>query len=248
MIKKIIACQRLLLNSIPPIGVISKISFSFCICLFLFCINMVLFSGNTATPEVPLFTYFPIISICIINSILYSNAIIFKTIPISRTFYIFNIFLLSMIIVVLLYLAMWIFSVVPVVIILGIIFIVSPESLNDGPVESTIPQIINTTKGDIFMICVLLIILFVGVAITLIKNKKIRISSFGLFAVISYGLLFLLKSKMPISTNSDKIEFIESFSVMPGASTILICVSICTVILCIGSVFISYNNYVKRPS
>ena len=79
-------------------------------------------------------------------------------------------------------------------IIFGIVYIVYPQGFNESPPESAVHQIIDTTKGNILMLCILVLILFVGVAITFIKNKKLRLSSFAGFATIGYGLLFFLKS------------------------------------------------------
>ena len=53
---------------------------------------------------------------------------------------------------------------------------------------------------------------------------------------------------MPISPSSDKVEFLESFSIMPQANTILICVAIATVIICIASVFMGYKLYVSKSN
>jgi len=96
------------------------------------------------------------------------------------------------------------------------------------------------------MLCILVIIIFAGVAIAFIKSKNLRLFSFIVFPTIGYGLLFFLKSSMTISPNSDKVEFIESFSIMPQANTILSCVVIATLIICIASVFIGYKLYVSK--
>jgi len=51
---------------------------------------------------------------------------------------------------------------------------------------------------------------------------------------------------MPISPNYDKVEFLESFSIMPQANTILFCVAIAAVIICITSIFMGYDLYVVK--
>lgn len=132
-------------------------------------------------------------------------------------------------------------------ILFGVLYLVSPNGFSKLPPES-VHQIISITKGNILMLCILATILFAGVAITFIKNKKLRHSSFAAFATIGYGLLFFLKSFMPISPSSDKVEFLESFSVMPQANTILICVAIATVIIGTASVFIGNNIYTGKSN
>lgn len=133
-------------------------------------------------------------------------------------------------------------------ILFGVLYLVSPNGFSKSPLESTVHQIINTTKGNMLMLCILVTIIFVGVAITFIKNKKLRHSSFAAFAIIGYGLVFFLKSFMPISPNSDKVEFLESFSVMPQANTILICVAIATVLIGTASVFMGNNIYADKST
>jgi hypothetical protein len=130
-------------------------------------------------------------------------------------------------------------------ILIGIVYIVSPQSMTETPASGAM-NIIDTTKGDILILCIFSIILFGGIGITFIKNKKFRLSSFAVFSTIGYGLLFLLKLYMPIFPSTSKVEFLESFSIIPGSNTILIFVAVSTVIISITSVFIGYKLYVKN--
>jgi hypothetical protein len=51
---------------------------------------------------------------------------------------------------------------------------------------------------------------------------------------------------MPIFPTTGKVEFLESFSIMPQSNIILLCVAISTVIISIVSVFIGYKLYVEK--
>ena len=171
-----------------------------------------------------------------------------KTVPVNRQYTVLNIFLLSIVIIFIGYFLACIVTLGFAGVIFGILYIVYPQGFNQSPPESAVHQIIDTTKGNMLMLCILLLILFVGVAITFIKNKKLRLSSFTGFATVGYGLLFFLKSFMPISPNSDKVEFLESFSIMPQANTILICVAISIVMVFIVSGFMGYKLYVGKSN
>ena len=98
-----------------------------------------------------------------------------------------------------------------IAVLVGILYLVYPQGFTQSPPESAIPQIIDTTKANLLMLCVVVIILFVGVAITFIKNKKLRLASFIAFATIGYGLLFFLKINMQISPNPTRLNFLKVF-------------------------------------
>lgn len=240
MLKKLVAFQRILLNSTPPISDNSQKPFKvllYVLAIFMMVfMNMFIFFGNTMSTNSILPIALPIISIWMINRILYGDNKLFETIPVSRKYTVLNIFLLSIVIIFIGYLIYLFTMVVLIGIIFSIAYIVNPKGINQSPPESAAHQIINTTKGDMLMLCILVIILFVGITITFIKNKKLRFGSFATFAIIGYGLLTFLKLSMKVSPNSDKVEFLESFSVMPQANTILICTAIFAVIICITSV------------
>ena len=158
MLKKIITYQRVLLNSMPPIGVNSpnifiRLFYIFTIFITIF-INMFIFSGNTTSTV----TIFPIalamVSIWMINRILYDGHRLFETVPVSRKYIVLNVFLLSIVIVLMGYIAMWIFGAVSIGIIFGISYLVNPNGFNQSPKEAAVHQIINTTKGDLLMLLI----------------------------------------------------------------------------------------------
>lgn len=252
MLKKIIAYQQLLLNSIPSIDMNSKnswekIRFVFA-ALIMYVINMFLFTGNKSSLNDIIPILFPVISVWMINRILYRGHRLFETVPVSRKYIVLNIFLLPIVIIIILCILAFISGLVFAGFLFGFLYLVAPQSFNQSPPASAMHQIIDTTKGNILMLCILLIIVFAGVAITFIKNKKLRISSFAGFATIGYGLLFFLKFNMPISPISDKVEFLESFSIMPEANTILFCTAISAVVICITSVYMGYTLYVSKSN
>ena len=255
MLKELIAYQRLLLNSTPTIGANSeshsnKLLYIFGIFVMAF-MNIFIFSGNTASTNSILPIALPIVSVWMINRILYSGHKLFEIVPVSRKYVLLNIFLLSIVIIFIGYLAALIFGAALIGLLFGIVYFVSAQGFSQSPPESAVHriavhQIIDITRGNMLMLCILAIILFGGIAITFIKNKKLRLSSFAGFATIGYGLLIFLKIHLPISPNSNKVEFLQSFSVMPQGNTILICVAIAAVIIGITSIFMGYNLYVLK--
>lgn len=243
LLKKFIVYQKLLLNSTPPLTLPTLFNgFLYCLAIIIIVsMQIFLFFGNTMTSNTFLPVILPIIIVWVINRLFYGDQRLFETVPVSRKYVALNIFSLS--IVMLLMITILGFSSMAIIIgiIIGSLYLINPPGFNPSPAE-----IINTPKGYILMLFILVIILFVGVAITLIKNKKLRLFSFAGFAVIGYGLLTFLKFNIPIAPGSDKVEFLESFSIMPQANTILICVAIATVIISITSVFMGLKLYVGK--
>jgi hypothetical protein len=246
MLKKFISYQRLLLNSTPPIDMSSKnpleilLYFSFIFTVVFMTIYV--FAGNAIFTSDNLVIILPMVSIWMINRILNGNKRIFETVPVTRRYTVINIFLLPIIIVLIGFLMYW-FSILAILgIIFGIAYLLNPQSITSPP-ETAVTQM---AKGDLLLICVFVIILFGGIAITFIHNKKLRISSFAAFTIIGYGLLFSLKFSTTASSNIGSVEFLKSFSIMPQANTILIIVTITTVIICIASVFMGYKLYVGK--
>ena len=252
MLKKIISYQKLLLTSYPPININSqnpskKISYGFTI-FVMYLMILFIFTGNTSSSNEICIIVFPIISVWMINRIFYSGHRLFETVPVSRKYIALNLFLLSVIIILTLYVVVSIVGLGFAGLVFGILYLVYPRGFSQSPPESAVHQIIDTTKGNMLMLCILVIILFAGVAITFIKSKKLRLFSFATFAAVGYGLLFFLKLTMPISPNTGNVEFIESFSIMSQGNTILFCVAIATVIICITSVIMGYKLYDSKSN
>lgn len=251
MLKKLITYQRLLLNSTPPFDMNSNNPFELLLTVFgVFAVvfmNIYVFAGNAIFTNSNLTILLPMASLWMNNRIMNGSNRLFETVPVSRKYIVLNVFLLSIVITVIFYL-MYIFSIITLLgTILGIAYLVNSKSITSSP-ETAVKQIIDTTKGNLLMLCVLVIILFAGVLIIFIKNKRNRLFSFtGLVATI-YGLLFFLKINMPISPNTGKVEFLESFSIMPQGNSILFCIATATVLICITSVFLVYKLYVTKAN
>jgi hypothetical protein len=207
---------------------------------------MFIFFGNSTSIKTLIPIALPIASIWMTNRMLYGDHEykLFKTVPVSRKYIVLNIFLLSFVFIFIVYLLFLLSNLVFVAIIAGISYLVYPKIFSQSPPGSAVHQMIDTTKGDTLMLCIFALILFAGVAITFIKNKKHRLKAFAAFAVIGYSLLFLLKLYLKMYMNSDKIGFLESFSIVPNGSILLLCVAIATVIISITSVFIGHKLYV----
>jgi hypothetical protein len=208
--------------------------------------NAFIFFGNTMSSTTFLPIAAPIVIVWMTNRVLYGNQRLFETVPVSRKYTALNIFFFPIVTLFIAYIMILIFSSVVMGIIISLVYLISSKGLSETPPASAVHQIIDTSKGDLLMIFVFLIIIFAAMAITFIKNKRLRLSVFAGFAVIGYGLLFLLKINMPISPTSNKVEFLESFSIMPQANAILICVAIATVIISVASVFVGYKLYVDN--
>jgi len=249
MVKRLIAYQRLLLSSTPSIEIrfknpLKRLLSVYTVAAVLF-INMYIFMGHVIFTNSSLAILLALFSIWKINRILNGSERLFETVPISRKYTLFNIYLLSIVIILVGYIIFWVGFAALIWLLLVILYIVKPENITSNP-ETAAVQIINTTKGNILMLCIFAIILFVGIAIAFVKRKKLRVSCFTGITVFGYGLLFLLRYFMPVSPNTGSIEFAESFSIMPQANTILICTAIATVIICIISALIAYNLYVNK--
>lgn len=252
MLKKFIAYQKLLLNANPPIDINSQSPlkvllyiFAFAVIIFMY---LSIFFGNTMSLNSFLSFNLPIITVWMINGILHGDHKLFETVPVSRKYTALNIFLLPIVMIFIMYIMVYISGTVLLGSILGFLYLTDSQGFSTAPPDSAINQVIDTTKGDLLLLCILVIILFAGVAITFIKSKKLRFLSFAGFATVCYGLLAFLKLNMPILPGSDKVEFLESFSIMPLGNTILICVAVATVIISIASVFMGYNLYVGKPT
>jgi len=250
MLNKLITYQRLLLNSTPPFS--STLPSFFNVILYCLAFSMIvfmnisLFFGNTASSNTFLPFTLPIISIWMINRTLHGDHRLFETVPVSRKYVVLNIFLLSLVMTFIMYVLIFTFGAALIGIMIGIVYLTESKGVNLLSDESSLQQVINTTKGDVLMLCILLIILFAGIAIVLIRNKKLRNTSFAGLTVIGYGLLFFLKLNMPISPITGKVEFLQSFSIMPQSNIILLSVAIATVLISITSVFIGYKFYVRK--
>ena len=252
MLKKLIAYQKLLLNSTPsivpttlPLLTIFLYIFAFVMVVFM---NISLFFGNTMSSNTFIPFTLPIITLWMINWIFHGDRKLFKVVPVSRKYTLINIFLLPIVIILILYILVCISGTVLIGIIMGVAYLIAPQEFNQSPSEYALQQITDTTRGNLLMLCVLVIIVFVGTAITLIKRKNLRLLSFSLFATIGYSLLIFLKHTMPISPATGQVEFLESFSIMPQANTILICVAIATVIIIITSIFMGFKLYVGKST
>jgi hypothetical protein len=248
MIKKIIAYQRLLLNSLSLDGTKMKSRFSILIYMFIAFImvfmNIVIFFGDASSLGSFFYIALPVISVCFIDIIFYKGDRIFENVPVKREFIAFNIFLFSIVITLILYLMLTVFTIALVWLLIGVFYIFLPSHISNTPPEAA-NQIIDTAKANHLMLIIVVLILFVGTSIVFVKNKKTRAGCYALFSAIGYGLLFLLKINMPVS-NSGKIEFFESFSIMPSANTILIGTAIGTVLICFISAAVGYRLYLNN--
>ena len=245
MLKKLIAYQRLLLNSTSSLGCSFKKPFVAFILIYiaLFIFDFYLF------PEVMTNFYIfflAITNVWIFDMILNGERRLYEIVPVSRKYVVLNIFLLSIITIVLTYVAFKAFLIAYSVIHIGFAWVTGTQGFLQWPPGAIMNQAIGTTRGNLLMLFILAIIMFAGTSIAFIKNLELRCCIYVLLTLIGFALLLILKSYMITNPNSGKFEFIESFSMMPQSSTILACIAIVAVIVCIASIFMGYKLYVEK--
>ncbi len=246
MLKKVIAYQKLFLNSVPSIyqNINSPSKTILTITIAAFASFMLAFLLDGANTTIAL----PIVSIWMVNRNFNGDQPLFDMVPVSRRFIVFNIYLSAIFLVIVAFLTFWLMGMAFFGVIFGAFYIFNPESIETDSVNHTLDDTLTTLQGDMFMGLMLIIILFIGITIIFIRNKRIRNSSFiGMFAVI-YGMLSFLKSIMPVSPVSDQLTFMESLSVMPQINELLVGMSIATLLIVPLSVYAGYKLYMTPTS
>lgn len=205
-----------------------------------------LFDGNLFTTYSGLAIWIAVFSLWIINKNLNGDQRLFEMVPVSRRFTVFNVFLASLFIVAIIYFGAFLVVMVFVNLIIGGTIILSPQNI---PVE-IVPAEQLTVAANVFMLLLLVIIIFVGTAIALIKNGKYRNGAYAAFFLLGYALLSFLKRQMPVSPNTGKVEFLESFSLMPQINQVLTGFGIAVLLIVPLSVYAGYSMYCKgvKPS
>lgn len=242
MFKKVVAYQKLFLNSVPsvyqninnsPSKTIATIAF------YAFALFMLARLMEGAYMPVAL----SLGSIWMINRNFNGDQPLFDLVPVSRRFIVFNTYLAAIFIIIAAFFTMWLMGLALFGIILGGVYIFSPESIVPDGFNRTSADTLNTFQGDMFMLFVLIIILFVGITIIFIRNKRYRNRAFtGMFAAIYVALSFL-KSIMPAAPVSDQASFMENLSVMPQINELLMGTGIAMLLMVPLSIYVGYRLY-----
>ena len=243
MFKKLFEFQKLFLNSAPPLD-LKKSPKS----LLIF--GAGIFFATVLMGPLMMDTPIPLVagSIWIVNWILNGDRRLFELVPVSRKFTVCNVYLAGVILTVIIALGLWFFGLALVGVIAGILFLVRPENFNQAPPDFVAPeQAISTLQGNLFVVLVLIILLFLGITIAFIKSKRLRYGAFTATAVLTLGLLTLLKNIAPVSPNTGQIELVEILSQLPQMNTLLIVLSIATVIIVSLCVHIGHRLYSSPP-
>ena len=246
MLKKVITYQKLFLNSVPSIyqNINNPSKTIFTIAFFAFASFMLAYLLEGAYFPIVL----PIVSIWMINRNFNGDQPLFDMVPVSRRFIVFNIYLSAIVVVIISYLTLWIMGLAFFGIIFGAFYIFSPESIEIDSLNRTSTDTIAILQGDRFMVLVLIIILFIGITIIFIRNKRYRNGAFvGLFAVI-YGALYFLKSIIPASPVTNQISFMESLSAMPQINELLMGTGISMLLIVPLSIYVGYRLYMTPDS
>lgn len=236
MLKKIIAYEKVLLNSIPAVNYNLQTHynlFQFMGILFIiFLLNSFVYEGFMNSSNVSMPLVLPIISLWIINMILNGGSCLFETVPVNHGFKVRCIFLLSVVTTIIGYVVMWIISAISVLGIFLSLYIFDSKGFKESP-PLLVHQSISMTKGYILMLWIILFITFVGTAVAFIKNKKYRLIGFALLVASVDGFILGLRAFMPKLPDISKYNFLEAFSIMPGANTVLAGLGVFTVVISI---------------
>jgi len=201
-----------------------------------------LFAGNTLSSETTMPIYVGAISVMLINRILNGNRL-FETVPVGKKFIVFNVYLASALLATGIFLGLWIFGLTFFGIIAGVAYFIMQSQGQISPPNMASELVIDSLKGNLFMLLVLIIILLVGTTIAFVKNRRYRSVVYLAFFIIGYALLAYLKLFMPISPSTGRVEFLESLILMPGIDGILLWLVIATLLLLPLSVYIGYKLY-----
>jgi hypothetical protein len=245
MFKRLIAYQKLMLNSTPPFqptqnlakGLVGSIATVASIWLLVF-----IMGGDI------MIAMLPFISVWMVYRIINSDRKLYELVPVTPLYTVINAYLLSFMILVLTYVFMIVLSFGIITMIMGTIL------LAGGTIEQGAPEGLShvTGGGDIksflFMLMIFLIILFIGTTISFIKNKKLRITSLFTVGAMLYGFLYAVKISLPIAPGRSKVDFIESFNIAPHGASILMGLGIFTLITIPLSVVIGYKIYSSKEN
>ncbi|WP_207649333.1 hypothetical protein [Clostridium grantii] len=246
--RKIIAYQKLMLktanmNNVEDLNnkkLTIQLIFGIFILVFM---NTTIFGKNLPTLHTYFFIALPVMCLWQINSIFHYKERLFEFVPVSRKFTLLNTFIFTHVFVVITCVAIACVLLGMGGLITLLVFLLFSDNFEEVPIETLTNIVIDTTKSNILMLMVIIIILFVGTAIIFIKRKRLRNICYLISATIGYGLLYILKLNLPISPNTGEVDFMESFSVMAEANAILALVAGVGVVLCIGSVLFGNKMY-----
>jgi hypothetical protein len=246
MLKKVIAYQQLFLNSVPSINQnINNPSKTLLTIVFYF-FALFMLSRLLDGAYIPI--GLSIVSIWMINRNFNGDQPLFEMVPVSRRFIVFNVYLSAIFMVIVMFLTVWLMGLTLVGIIFGAVYIFSSESFGPDSFNRTSADTLTTLQGDLFMVLALIIVLFIGITIVFIRNKRYRNSAYiGLFAVI-YGAFSFLKSFLPASPVTGQVNFMESLSVMPQFNELLMGVGIATLLIVPLSIYVGYRLYMTPNS
>ncbi|WP_350344055.1 hypothetical protein PRVXT_000426 [Proteinivorax tanatarense] len=226
MIRRFIAYQRLLLNSSSTYN--TKTIFL----AGLFIGFLIKFFGFDS-----LFML-PFISLIIIHQIVEGHRKLYELVPVSSWYAVVSLFATALFMV----LFVHVFILLVVIIFMGGFMLLAwfggAEIGMDGPTGPTFEATATSGESTLFMLLMVILILFIGTAIALIRNKKCKtvanISAFGLLM----GFLYWLKISLPING-----DFYESFTVAPQADLLLIGFGVITVVAVPLSIIAGHRFY-----
>lgn len=242
MLKKTIAFQRLFSASIQFPSDMKRFfmsSFAWGILMGFFLLR--LFVGNTLTSQTFLPSIIVVFTIWLINWNINNENRFFMLVPVSRSFTVLNIYLSALLFAVITYVIALIMVMSFLGVILGIVYLA--QGSTETPPGFSPPQVIDTAKGSWLMLQTVTIALFTGTTIAFIRKNSLRNIAYIAIFILSYGLLARLKVNMPISPSTGRVEFLESFSIMPGADQILAILWLVIAILVPLSIYLGYKLY-----
>jgi len=239
MIKRIVAFQRVLLNSIGKISDNWDMFIIIIVCAFL---NPFVFYGSGYG------SIYLILGLFMTYVAINGKSKLFKLMPVSTKFLVGNVFLMPILISVGALILMGVTGFTFANLIAIGVFI-STKGSNNVYTQSNL--VVNPVlaqgewKGLILVLLTFLIITFVCTAVSLLKRKKLRYIAIITTLSIGYGFLIILNKVMPILPNEVPNPFAMQFANMPQANLILMSLSILALIIIPTSIWTGYKIYTK---
>jgi hypothetical protein len=236
MLIKLVAFQKLFLNSIPSLDSFRPWTFA-----------GPALGGVSLTflldGEFHVMILLAVVSVWMVNRNLNGDQRLFEFVPVSKRFTFVNVYLVAVVIVVSGYFSLLLLGWTIIGIIIGVAYIFQLQDVSQMLPVSFVPTV--NIQQSLFIFLLLAIILLVGTTISFVRNSRYRNGSYAAFFMLSYGLLSVLKSYMPPLPVQRKVVFMESLTIMPRINEILTGLSIATIIILPLSIYVGYRLYLS---
>lgn len=239
MLKILVAFQKLFLSSLPSLDSYTPWTLAGPVAGGI--LMMFLLDGEFNIPIL-----IAVISVWMVNRNLNGDQRLFDLVPVSKKFTLLNVYLASVTIVVSGIIALAWFGLTIAFIMMAVTSIRQPQSIEQLLPVSFVPSV--NIQHSVFIFLLVVIILFMGTTISFIRNSMFRNVGYAIFFMFFYGLLSVLKSNMPASTDTGKVVFMESLSLMPRINEVLGGLSVAVILIVPLSIYVGYKLYMPPLS